>query len=219
VREATAAPPRGRRLVIVGAGGHAKVSCAVAEAAGFDVVCFLDDDRAAWGGERLGYPVVGPVVRLADYAREGCQGFLGIGSNAVRKRLDLAFAEVEWATLVHPTAWLHHTAALGPGTLVCAFALMHPDSRTGRHTIVNSAALVEHDVVLEDYAHVGPGAVMNGITRAAEGAFVGAGSTVIQCLTVGPWSTLGAGGLASRDVPGRAVATGVPARVKREVGE
>ncbi|MGV8042541.1 MAG: hexapeptide transferase, partial [Thermoanaerobaculaceae bacterium] len=36
----------GERLVVVGAGGHAKVVIATARAAGFSVVAVLDDDVA-----------------------------------------------------------------------------------------------------------------------------------------------------------------------------
>jgi serine acetyltransferase len=43
---------------------------------------------------------------------------------------------------------------------------------------------------------------------------VGAGATIIQELSVGPGTTIGAGAVVVRDLPGGVVATGVPAAVR-----
>ncbi|MBC7974610.1 MAG: transferase, partial [Myxococcales bacterium] len=41
-------------MIVVGAGGHAKVVVASARAAGFRVVGVVDDDATRWGTEVLG---------------------------------------------------------------------------------------------------------------------------------------------------------------------
>ena len=45
-----------------------------------------------------------------------------------------------------------------------------------------------------------------------EGAFIGLGARVIQCLTIGEWSTVGAGAVVRHDVPPGQTVVGVPAR-------
>ena len=50
------------RIVVVGAGGHAKVVIATVRAAGGDVVAAYDDDQSRWGQKILGVPVKGPYL-------------------------------------------------------------------------------------------------------------------------------------------------------------
>lgn len=49
------------------------------------------------------------------------------------------------------------------------------------------------------------------------GVWIGAGATVLQGVTVGEDAVIGAGAVVTRDVPGRTVVAGVPARRLRDV--
>ena len=57
-------------IVVVGAGGHAKVVIATLRAAGGDVAAAYDDDQRRWGTKILGVEIRGPVSTeaLADAA-------------------------------------------------------------------------------------------------------------------------------------------------------
>ena len=46
-----------------------------------------------------------------------------------------------------------------------------------------------------------------------EGAWIGAGAKILDGVTIGSHAVIGAGAVVREDVPGRAVAVGVPARV------
>jgi len=46
-----------------------------------------------------------------------------------------------------------------------------------------------------------------------EGCYIGMGANVIQGITIGPWSIIGAGAVVIRDIPPHVTAVGVPARV------
>jgi len=46
-----------------------------------------------------------------------------------------------------------------------------------------------------------------------EGCYIGMGANVIQGITIGPWSTIGAGAVVICDIPPHVTAVGVPARV------
>jgi acetyltransferase-like isoleucine patch superfamily enzyme len=47
---------------------------------------------------------------------------------------------------------------------------------------------------------------------------VGLGAKIIQCLSVGEWSIVGAGAVVIRDIPPGCTAVGVPARVIKLAG-
>ena len=51
-------------VLVVGAGGHAKVVIATLRAAGLDVAGVLDDRTESWGRSVLGCPVLGGLEQL-----------------------------------------------------------------------------------------------------------------------------------------------------------
>jgi len=195
-------------VVVIGAGGHGKVVVSTLLAAGISVPCLLDDDRGKWGSEILGVPVRGPV---ADAAQYGDFWILGIGGNKERKRIAEAL-NLDWATVIHPHAWVHPSVGLGAGSVVFAGAMIQPDTVIGRHAIVNTGALIDHDCEISDYAHVAPGVKLSGGVRLGEGVFLGIGSCAIPGVQVGEWTTVGAGAAVVSDLPSEVIAVGVPAR-------
>jgi len=192
-------------IVVIGAGGHAKVLITTLTARGFSIAAVFDDDDSKWGVDAQG-------TRVSRIDRErGGNGIIGIGDNAQRREMARALS-FEWRTVVHPSAFVHPSAKLGRGTVVFAGAVVQPDAVIGDHVIVNTGATVDHDCVVGDYAHLAPGVHLAGSVQVGEGAFLGIGSVVIPGVRIGHWSTLGAGAAAIRDVADGVVAVGVPAR-------
>lgn len=198
---------------VIGAGGHAKVVIATLQAAGFSVSAVFDEDAGKHGQEILGAPVVGPIE--AVQASEGPL-LLALGSNALRQRLAERFPDAEWATAVHPQAIVHSSVSIAPGTVVFAGAVIQPDAKVGAHVIVNTGATIDHDCEIGDYVHMAPGVHLAGHVRMEEGSFLGIGGSAIPGVSIGAWTTVGAGGVVVRDLPARCVATGIPARVMRQ---
>jgi hypothetical protein len=109
-------------VIVLGAGGHAKVVVSTLQASGYTVPCVYDDDPAKWGSEVLGVRVTGPLAQAAEGSRR--LAILGFGENRLRKSL-AARLPFEWASVVHPAAYLHPSVRLGAGTIVCAGAILH----------------------------------------------------------------------------------------------
>jgi sugar O-acyltransferase (sialic acid O-acetyltransferase NeuD family) len=212
-REETQVEP----VAVIGAGGHGKVVVSTLLAAGIPVDRVYDDAATAHRQQLLGIPVVGPVADLRALGRARC--ILGVGDNAARKRLAESLPDIEWVTAVHPSAVVAPDVRLGPGSIVFAGAVIQPGVVVGDHVIVNTGATVDHDCRIADYAHIGPGSHLSGNNAIAEGAFLGTGVSTIQGVTVGAWSTVGVGAAVVRDIPPRVVASGVPARVTRQLEE
>jgi sugar O-acyltransferase (sialic acid O-acetyltransferase NeuD family) len=202
-------------VFVVGGGGHAKVVIATLQAAGLPVGAAFDDDPSKWGRSLLGVPIQGPIDDLPR--GDGSGAVLAIGDNRRRLQMSqrLAARGVSWATVIHPTAYVHPTVRVGPGTVVFANATIQPDTVVGAHVVINTAASVDHDCVLGDFVHVAPGVHLAGGVVLDEGVLMGIGSAAIPGTRVGAWSTAGAGAVVVRDLGADVTAVGVPAKVRQ----
>lgn len=203
-----------REVWIVGASGHAKVVISTLRAAGFDPRGLYDDDPGKVGLSILGVPVLGNVDQLG----RKIPGPLahGIGGNAIRAQLLHRLPEAEWLTAVHPAAWVHPEVRLGSGTMVFAGVIIQPDAQVGSHVILNTCCSVDHDCVIGDFAHVAPGGRLAGGVGLGQGAFMGLGSCAIPGVSIGDWTTIGAGAVVVRDLAPNVTAVGAPAKPIKE---
>lgn len=198
-------------MVFYGASGHAAVVIESWLASGGEVTAIVDDNEAIT--RLLNFKVTGKYV---PHKYQGHFLFLSIGSNDVRKRLSEKI-EGPFGKVIHPAATLSPTAEVAEGTAVMAGCVVNAAARIGRHVILNTSCSVDHHCVIGDFAHISPGATLCGGVTVGEGTQVGAGATVIQNITIGKWAVIGAGSVVTKDVPDRAVVTGVPGRVVKHL--
>lgn len=203
------------KTYVIGAGGHAKVVLSTLQAAGIKVDGILDDDPQKQGLEIFGVRVVGTINEAAELGK--AKGILAIGDNYARQLLAKKLSEWEWLTVVHPEAYVHPTARIGPGTVIFAGAIVQPDVSLGAHVIVNTGANVDHDCVVEDFVHLAPGVNLAGGIRIEEGTLIGVGAAVAPRVRIGAWTIVGAGAVVVKDLPSRVVAVGVPAKPLKPV--
>jgi sugar O-acyltransferase (sialic acid O-acetyltransferase NeuD family) len=199
-------------VLILGAGGHAKVVADILCCQDVPVMGFLDDNPAIWGATRLGLPILGGIATYREYLPGGL--ILGIGDIAVRQavieRLGPHACDL-WCNALHPRATVAQSVRLGRGVAVMAGAVVNPDAVLGDHSVVNTGATVDHDCIIGEYAHIGPGAHLAGGIRVGPSAFIGIGASVTPWLTIGEGAIVGAGSVVISDVPSRVVVKGVPA--------
>ncbi len=210
------------RILIVGAGGHGQVVAdlllAASESGGpVTPIGYVDDDAALAGQTRLELPVLGSVAAVDDIEHDAV--IVAIGDNATRHALyarlhaRLAARGERGVSAVHPAAILARDVTLGAGTVVCARAVVNACARVGVNAILNTGCVVEHHCRIGDHAHIAPGACLGGEATVGRGALIGIGAVVLPGVTVGEWCVVGAGAVVTRNLPDRAVAVGVPARV------
>jgi sugar O-acyltransferase (sialic acid O-acetyltransferase NeuD family) len=197
-------------VVVIGAGGHAKVVVATLQAAGRTVAGIYDDDPNRTGTELMGIAIRGP----ADEAvRTGLPMVIAVGDNRVRLELARRL-QGEFTTAVHPGAIVHPSCRIDPGTVVFAGAVLQPDSTLGKHVIVNTGASIDHDCRVGAFSHLAPGVRLCGNVVLGEGAFLGVASAVVPDVRIGEWSVVGAGAVVTADVEPRVTVVGIPARTR-----
>jgi sugar O-acyltransferase (sialic acid O-acetyltransferase NeuD family) len=205
-----------RKIVVFGAGGHGKVVMDIATQCGYEVMGFIDDDPEA-ACLRSSLFVLGDRtwIRAADPSEVCCA--LGIGQNNLRMEIAqfVTGCGMGLPTLVSPGATVSGSVDLGRGVVVMAGAVINAMSRIGEGAIVNSGAVVEHDSRIGRYAHISPNASLGGDVEVGDFAHIGIGATVLPSRRIGTGSILGAGSVATTDIPDHVVAFGVPAKVRR----
>lgn len=209
------------RLVVLGAGGHARSVVGVAlDALNADPSEIVVLDNEARPGETiLGCRVVKGVTADAIHHLGSPEVVVAVGDCDVRAAVfdricALGFAP---ATLIHPSATVMRGSTVGKGTVVHAGSVIGAAAVIGRDCIVNSGAVVDHETTLGDHAHVGPGSRLAGRVTIGSRAFVGLGACVRDRGEVGERAIVGAGAVVVQPVgPGEVVA-GVPARHLRMV--
>lgn len=211
-----------RRVVGIGAGGHARVVIEILRlAVGFEVVALVDIDRDLWGREVDGVPIVGDDPQLPEMLRKGVgYAFNGVGGTSGQRSRRRIFERAtglgfEFVEAIHPNAVVSISSSLGAGATVMANATVNAGSEIGANVIVNTGAIVEHDCTVGDHSHIASGSRLGGGVRVGEGSHIGIGASVREGISIGDNSIVGAGAVVVRDVPDDVVVVGVPAKVLR----
>ena len=204
------------KLVVFGAGGHAKGVIDIIEQQGnYDIAGLLDDDIKHQGKRFFGYPVLGTRAALpALFSAQLCHAIVTIGDNLSRAAVAAHLDQHGWrfASAVHPRASIGRGVKIGPGSVVMAGCAVNADAYLGGQVIVNTGATVDHDCRIEDAVHIAPGCHLCGGVSVGQGSLLGAGSTVTPGVTIGKKVIVGAGSTVIRDVADEARVSGVPAR-------
>ncbi len=214
-----------RKIAIFGAGGFgrevlqiihdinsAQLGAILWEPVGFIVEPAYVEDKTINGLPILGSPVW--LKKNPDVAV-----VIAVGSSSLRWRISTTIlneTKNEFATLVHPKAWLGENIEIGKGTIVCAGALITVNIKIGEHVHVNGGSTVGHDAVLNDYVTLNPSVNVSGNVEVGSGVEVGTGTVIIPHVEIGEWSIAGAGSVITRSLPPNITAVGAPAKVIKQ---
>ena len=206
-----------KRIVVVGAGGHAKVVIeAIWAMDEFEIVGVVDPRPA--NTEVLGVPVLGGDEELPRLLTQGVTtAVAAIGANTTRQRIGHALLVMGFSlpSIRHPSAFISPSATIAQGTVVMAMAVVGTLARVRDLAIINTGAIVEHDNDVGEAAHIAPGVVLAGRVRVGNRALVGAGTAVRPCVIIGDDAVVGAGAAVVADVMAASVVAGTPAKLLR----
>lgn len=184
------------RLIIIGAGGHGKVIADNALKNRYESIGFIDDNVK---GDIMGFPIIGTSADIARFDDGNTDFIIGIGNNAIRKTIAETY-NVNWVSLVHPSAQIAFNAKIGKGTAVMANAVVNVCATVGEHCIINTGAIVEHDNVIEDYVHISPGVKLSGAVLIGKNTWLGTGTSVINNVEICENVVVGVGSVVVKNI-------------------
>lgn len=209
------------KVVIIGAGGHAKVLADIIRLdPTVELAGFTDPDPGKHGTDILGYPVLGGDEVVESLRADGPLGvILGVGDLELRRKLlsRLETLGLMWVNAVHPDATISESVHMGAGVAVMGGAVINCLTSIGDHAIINTNASIDHDCRIGTNVHVAPGAAIGGTCTVGESTMIGIGSRLVPRVSVGAGAVVGAGAAVVGDIPDSSLAVGVPARVTRKL--
>ena len=194
-----------QKIVVLGAGGHAKSVIDTIEAQGkYEIAGIVDKSNQQVCYKK--YKVIGSDSDLQDIYLSGVQrafiavGFLG--KSNLREQLYDRLKNIGFGIpiIIDDTATVARNVTIGEGTYIGKGSVINTDAYIGKMCIVNTGVIIEHESRINDYTHVAVGAVLCGGVQVGRMSLIGANATVIQNLKIGNRCIVGAGTVITKNM-------------------
>jgi sugar O-acyltransferase (sialic acid O-acetyltransferase NeuD family) len=203
------------KVLVIGAGGHAKVVISALRLMGKEIIGALDANAALHGTNIQGVSVLGGDEMLEKYPEALLANGVGmIRPGGARAAIFGKFSEQgrKFITLIHPSAIIASDASFEEGAQIMAGAIIQPGVSIGTNSIVNTGAVIDHDCQIAAHCHIGPRVVLSGGVDIWGNSHVGTGATIIEGINIGKGALVAAGAVVVSDVADNTRVRGVPAK-------
>lgn len=209
-----------KKIVIYGAGGFARELAIHIEEMNqvneeWEILGFLEDNSNKIGKMLNGYPILGGVDWLDNWKRNDIYIVLGIGSPSGKK---VMYEKVKskgnynYPNLIHPSVKISEYNCFGQGIIVCKGSIITCNTDIKDFVTININSTIGHDTIIENYTTISPNCSISGNVHLSDGVYLGTQATIIEKLSVGRNSIIGAGAVVVKDIPDFCTAVGVPAK-------
>ncbi len=201
------------KVILIGAGGQAKVIADIIIKNKDFLLGFLDDNKEKNTNIISDYKVIGKFDDCIEMQNKNpeIEFIIAIGDNRDRMKIAQKY-NLSYYTAVHPNAAIGMNAKIKEGTVIMANAVVNSNASIGRHCIINTGVVVEHDNQIGDFVHLSPNSTLTGNVRVGCCTHIGAGATVRNNINIGSDIVIGAGAVVVKDIEEPGIYVGVPAR-------
>lgn len=185
-------------VVIIGAGGHAKVIAEIVLKSRDNVIGFLDDNLDLQNKIiYLDKKVIGTTSSIEKY--KNYYFIIGIGNNFIREKIDKN-NKLKLYTAIHPSAIIAQDVEIGEGTVIMPGVVINPGTKIGKNSIINTSVSIDHDNTICDYVHISPGSHLAGTVTIKENTWLCTGVIVKNNITIEKNNIIGAGGVVINNI-------------------
>jgi sugar O-acyltransferase (sialic acid O-acetyltransferase NeuD family) len=205
------------RIIIVGAGGFGREVLQWARdawpEASSRIAGFLSAESDRLNRHDCGLEMIADPDRYKP--QRGDALLLAIGIPVVRRQVaeSLRSREATFLTLIHPTAIVAPTAAIGEGVIICPYAIVSDAAQVSAFVLMNYHSSLGHDASAGDYSVLSPYATLGGNAHIGEDVFMGLHASVGPGRRIGDRSKVSANSCALSDAPPESIIYGAPGRV------
>lgn len=190
-----------KKVIIIGAGGHAKVIADIIKASGDEIIGFLDDNKKF--KNKIIFDdkkVLGLLSETEINQYKDMYFIIGIGNNKIRKKISRRFKNINWYTAIHPNAIIGSNVKIGEGSVIMPGTVINICTKIGKHCIINTCSSLDHDNIIDNFVHISPGSHLAGDVQIGEGTWICAGVTIINNIKIEKNNIIGAGATVVKDI-------------------
>jgi acetyltransferase-like isoleucine patch superfamily enzyme len=201
------ARPGVQRLLIIGAGlGATQVLDILGHHDEQQAVALVDDDRALFGRQVAGVPVVGGMDRALELFADGAfdAAVISISTSVpVRTRLRECCqrAGIPLASAIDPTTRIASGVILGTGNVICANCHFGVEATVGDNNFISAYNSYDHHCELGSDISTGPGCMTSALVKLGDRCRLGTGVFIEPHLTIGPGAEIASGAVIVGSIP------------------
>lgn len=207
-----------KNIVIIGVGGFGREVKVLIDQINqvdkkFNLLGFYDDANDL-NSYYNGLPYLGKIEDLNSLGHETSVA-IGIGDPVTKKKIisNLINPNLTFPSLIHPSVILgNDNVTIEEGSIICAGCIITCNIEIGRFVTLNLMCTVGHDTNIGSYSSFMPSVNISGEVLIEESVYVGTGAKIINQLTIGQDTIVGAGAVVSKSLPPNCTAVGIPAK-------
>lgn len=209
-------------IVIIGAGGFGREVAWLIERINkvkknYKLLGFIDDNVKK-GIQIDNYSVLGTINELKRYEKK-INVCIAIGNAKIRKKIYEKIKinqNLNFPNLIDPSVLINENN-IGKGNIICANNIFTVGYKVNDFCIINLSCTIGHDVLMKSFVTVYPGVNISGNVNIEECVELGTGSSIIQGVSIGKSSIIGASACVIKDIESNVTAVGLPAKsIKKE---
>jgi len=196
-----------KKMILIGAGGHAKSCIDVIESTKKFKIIGLIDNNLKKNTKVFNYKVIGKEndleklfkKRKVKYAHIaiGAINNLMLRNNIFKKIKHIGF---QFPVIISKKAYISKRSKISEGTIVMHMTIINTNVKIGKNCIINSGSIIEHDSIIGNNCHISTSSVINGDVRIGDGTFVGSNATIKQGVDIKVNSFIKMGSLVKKDI-------------------
>ncbi len=204
-----------KKILIAGTGGFSKeVLCLATDLGLYDnVLGFIEPDFIL---EKKEFPdlILGkPILPYSSVNSKDHIVSVAIGDSRTRERaIGRLPNDIEYISLIHPSAVISEWVELGEGAIICAGTIITCDIKIGKHAQLNLNTTIGHDCVIGDFFTTAPGSNISGNCIFGNHIYFGTSSCIKQGISIIDDVTIGMGAVVTKNIVESGVYIGNPAR-------
>lgn len=205
-----------KNILIYGASGHSKMIIDIIEKQNnYNIKGFIDSYKSK-GFVLSDYQVIGHLKEIPVLIKElNIEGIvIGIGDNFTRQRISMNIENIapqlKFISIIHPTATIAKNVTIGDGSVIMANTVLNASAKVGKHCILNTASTFGHDSVMADFSSLASGVTVAGSVTIGLCSAICLRATLIQSITIGENTVIGAGSLVLKSIGNLKQAFGHP---------
>jgi len=210
------------KIVIIGAGGHAKVVIEIINSIGdyeiIGVVAREDEEK----DKIQEYKVFKGDQYLDMFFKDGIKnaaiGIGGFRDNHLRKEMFTKVKQIGYKLppLIHPSVIISSSVSIGAGSVVYPGVIINSEVEIGENSIIATGSSIDHETIIQDHVLISAGVTVGAYVTVEKEALLALGCKVVSGMTIGERVLIASGAVVVHNLSANDIVFGVPAKKRHK---